>query len=85
MVKNVKTSLLAGVNVFLRCPLLRGLMQPWDLPRFYLGINICSPKRSCLSGCAWPWVGGPLRPSPLTGLQQVPVSFLSDPFVSPLV
>lgn len=79
--KTTRTALMAGVVVFPRCPLLHGPMQPWGLPRFSLVISTCSPKSSCLSGCVWLWVGGRRRPSPLTGLPQVTVSLLSDPFI----
>lgn len=57
--------------VFVRCPSRRGPTQPWDSPRSYRVISSCSPRSSCLSECAWLWVGGRPRPSPSTRSRQV--------------
>lgn len=49
-----------------RCPLRRGQMLHWALLRCSQETSTCSPRSSCLNGCAWPWAAARQRTSPST-------------------
>lgn len=61
----------SGHLTFCRSPLLLGQMLHWALLRCSQETSISSPKSSCLSGCAWPWVAVCRRASPSTRLLLV--------------